>query len=351
MGIEQDLERKKGLPPGSLVYVGDEVASSTKISVIDYIGDDLVEKELDKIQDVYPYTKTNSVTWVNIEGLNDIDVFKEIRDEFGIHPLLIEDILNTEHRPKINILNDYVVMILKMVWFNKEEVEIEEEQISVIIKDQTIFTIQEKEGDVLDSVRKAIRQNLGKIRNMSAGYLVYSILDAIVDQYLFESERISSDIEQLEEDMVIDPDQTVLQQIYHYKNIGMHLRKLVWPVKEIIGGLEKSKVIDMNTGFYLKDVSDHIIHVMDTVEMTRSMAANLLDVYFSSVSNKMNEVMKVLTIVSTIFIPLTFIAGIYGMNFAHMPELDEAWAYPVVWGIMIAMTLGMILFFKRKKWF
>ena len=351
MGIEQDLQRKKGLPPGSLVYVGDDEASSTQISITDYSGDHLVERNLEQIQEVFPYTRSDSVTWVNIEGLDNIDVFKVIRDEFGVHPLLIEDILNTEHRPKINILNDYVVMILKMVWFNKEEVEIEEEQISIVIKGQTIFTIQEKEGDVLDPVRKAIRQNLGQIRNMNTGYLVYSILDAIVDQYLFESERIASDIEQLEEDMVLNPDQAVLQQIYYYKNIGMHMRKLVWPVKEIITGLEKTKVIDLNTGFYLKDVNDHIIHVMDTVEMTRTMAANLLDVYFSSVSNKMNEVMKVLTIVSTIFIPLTFIAGIYGMNFKYMPELDESWAYPLVWGIMVSMTLGMILYFKRKRWF
>lgn len=345
------MKRKKGLPPGSLVYVGDEEASTTKISIIDYSGDNLVERRVDHIEEVFPYTESDSVTWINIEGLDDINVFKSIRDKFGVHPLLIEDILNTEHRPKINILNDYVVMILKMVWFNKEEIEIEEEQISIIIKDQTIFTIQEKEGDVLEPVRKAIRQNLGKIRNMSAGYLAYSILDAIVDQYLFESESISSDIEQLEEDMVLNPDQFVLQQIYHYKNIGMHMRKIVWPVKEIITGLEKTKIIDLNTGFYLKDVSDHIIHVMDNVEMTRTMAANLLDVYFSSVSNKMNEVMKVLTIVSTIFIPLTFIAGIYGMNFMYMPELDERWAYPLVWGLMIAMTLGMILYFKRKRWF
>ncbi len=351
MSKEKEMEKKKGLPPGSLVYVGDEEASKTTISIIDYLGENLVERKLNHIEDILPYTDSESVTWVNIEGLDDINVFKFIRDEFGVHPLLIEDVLNTEHRPKINILNDYVVMILKMVWFNKEEVEIEEEQISMIIKDQTIFMIQERKGDVLEPVRRAIRQNLGRIRNMSAGYLVYSLLDAIVDQYLIESERISSDIEKIEEDMVMNPDQSVLQQIYYYKNIGMHLRKIVWPVKEIITGLEKTKVIDLNTGFYLKDVSDHIIHVMDTVEMTRTMAANLLDVYFSSVSNKMNEVMKVLTIVSTIFIPLTFIAGIYGMNFMYMPELDEPMAYPVVWGLMIAMTLGMILYFKRKRWF
>ncbi|WP_261133805.1 magnesium/cobalt transporter CorA [Bacillus sp. Marseille-Q3570] len=351
MGKQEDLEKKKGLPPGSLVYVGDEEASFTKVSLIDYEGDALEEKSVDTIQEALAYAETDSVTWINIEGLHNKEVFKGVRDDFGVHPLLIEDILNTEHRPKINVLDNYVLMILKMVWYDREEIDIKEEQISIIVKDQAIITFQEKEGDVLDPVRQTIRQNLGNIRNMSAGYLVYSILDAIVDQYLVESERISSDIEQVEEEMVLHPDQTVLQKIYNYKNVGMYLRKQVWPVKEIITGLEKSKIIDLNTGFYLKDVSDHVIHVMDMVEMTRSMAANLLDVYFSSVSNKMNEVMKVLTIVSTIFIPLTFIAGIYGMNFEYMPELNDRWSYPIVWGVMIAMTLGMILFFKTKRWF
>ncbi|MGP4082844.1 magnesium/cobalt transporter CorA [Pseudalkalibacillus sp. R45] len=351
MGKQEDLEKKKGLPPGSLVYVGDEEASFTKVSLIDYKGDALDEKSVDTIQEALAYAETDSVTWINIEGLHNKEVFKGVRDDFGVHPLLIEDILNTEHRPKINVLDNYVLMILKMVWYDREEIDINEEQISILVKDQTIITFQEKEGDVLYPVRQTIRQNLGNIRNMSAGYLVYSILDAIVDQYLIESERISSDIEQVEEEMVLHPDQTVLQKIYNYKNVGMYLRKQVWPVKEIITGLEKSKIIDLNTGFYLKDVSDHVIHVMDMVEMTRSMATNLLDVYFSSVSNKMNEVMKVLTIVSTIFIPFTFIAGIYGMNFEYMPELDDRWAYPIVWGVMIAMTLGMILFFKTKRWF
>ncbi|WP_221563937.1 magnesium/cobalt transporter CorA [Alkalihalobacillus sp. TS-13] len=351
MGKQEDFEKKKGLPPGSLVYVGDEEASFTKVSLIDYKGEALEEKSVDTIQEALSYAETDSVTWINIEGLHNKDVFKGVRDDFGVHPLLIEDILNTEHRPKINVLDNYVLMILKMVWYDREEIDINEEQISIIVKDQTIITFQEKEGDVLDPVRQSIRQNLGNIRNTSAGYLVYSILDAIVDQYLVESERISSDIEEIEEEMVLHPDQTVLQKIYNYKNVGMYLRKQVWPVKEIITGLEKSKIIDLNTGFYLKDVSDHVIHVMDMVEMTRSMATNLLDVYFSSVSNKMNEVMKVLTIVSTIFIPLTFIAGIYGMNFEYMPELNDRWAYPIVWGVMIAMTLGMIIFFKTKRWF
>ncbi len=351
MGKQADLEKKKGLPPGSLVYVGDEEASVTKISVIDYKGDVFEEKSVNTIQEALSYAESDSVTWINIVGLYNKEVFKGVRDIFGVHPLLIEDILNTEHRPKINVLDNYVLMILKMLWFDREEIDIDEEQISLIIKDQTIITFQEKEGDVLDPVRQMIRQNLGNIRKMSTGYLVYSILDAIVDQYLIESERIAVDIEKMEEEMVLHPDQTVLQKIYNYKNVGMYLRKQVWPVKEIITGLEKSKIIDMNTGFYLKDVSDHVIHAMDMVEMTHSMSTNLLDVYFSSVSNKMNEVMKVLTIVSTIFIPLTFIAGIYGMNFQYMPELDEHWGYPIVWGIMIMMTMGMLIFFKVKRWF
>ncbi|WP_257349045.1 magnesium/cobalt transporter CorA [Pseudalkalibacillus decolorationis] len=351
MGRQEDLRRKKGLPPGSLIHVGDEKAAYTNISITDYKKDILAEVNADNIDDIFQYTDSDSVTWVNVEGLQDISVFTTLRDRFDVHPLLIEDILDTEHRPKINVLNDYIVILLKMVWFNNEELQIDEEQISIVVKDQAIFTFQEKAGDVLDPVRKMIRQNLGEIREKGTGYLTYSILDAIVDHYLIESERITEHIEKLEEELVLNPDQAILQQIYHYKNIGMQLRKVVWPVKEIITGLEKTKIIDMNTEFYLKDVTDHIIHVMDMVEMTRTMATNLLDVYFSSVSHRMNEVMKVLTIVSTIFIPLTFIVGVYGMNFRFMPELNEHWAYPAIWIVMASITLGMIIYFRKKRWF
>jgi magnesium transporter len=281
-----------------------------------------------------------------------VKVIEQLGKHFSLHPLLLEDILHTEQRPKMEDFGEYLFFVLKMLYLEEGRHEILAEQVSLILGSNFVISFQEREGDVFKYVRERIRNSKGRIRKVGADYLAYALIDAIVDNYFIILERLGETIEELEEELVTNPVSDTLQTIHHLKREMIFLRKSVWPLREVISALERgeSPLIQESTGVYLRDLYDHTIQVIDSVETFRDMVSGILDIYLSSVSNKMNEVMKVLTIIATIFIPLTFIAGIYGMNFEYMPELSWRWGYPAVWFVICAIFITMLAYFKRRKW-
>ena len=343
---------KRGLPPGTLIHVGEKKIEKVRIRIIDYDETQLEEKEAERIEECFPFKDKPTVTWINIDGLHDVALIEQLGGYFGLHPLLLEDILNTDQRPKMEDSEDYIFIVLKMLYHDNEADEITAEQISIILGSNFVISFQEREGDVFNFVRERIRNKKGRIRKAGADYLAYALLDAIVDHYFIILEKIGEKVEEMEEELVTHPTPETLKTIHSLKGGMIFLRKSVWPLREVISGLERaeSPLIQEQTGIYLRDVYDHTIQVIDSIETFRDIVSGMLDIYLSSISNKMNEVMKVLTIIATIFIPLTFIAGIYGMNFQYMPELGWHWGYPAVWFVICAIFLSMVVYFRRKKW-
>ncbi len=341
-----------GLPPGSLIHIGEKKTEKTKISVINYGIGKYDEKEVKNVEDCFPYIKKPSVTWINVDGLHEVNFIEKLGNCFEIHPLVLEDIVNTEQRPKMEDFEKYIFFVLKMLYADDKTNMIYSEQVSIILGKNFVISFQEAVGDVFDSVRERIRKGKGRIRKMGSDYLAHALIDAIVDNYYAILEKIGERVESMEQDLVSNPVPGTLQQIYNIKREMIYLRKSVWPLREVINGLirEESKLIRKETHIYLRDLYDHTIQVIDTIETFRDMISGMLDIYMSSVSNKMNEVMKVLTIFAAIFIPLTFIAGIYGMNFQYMPELSIQWAYPAVWIIIILISVSLLVYFKHRKW-
>ena len=343
---------KGGLPPGTLVYVGEKKVEKVIITVFNYDSEQYEEKELKSIEECFPYKDRPNVTWINIEGIHQAEIMEKIANHFGIHSLVMEDILNTGQRPKMDDMDDYVYVVLKMLNYNEDDDEIDAEQISIILGQNFVISFQEKEKDVFEPIRERIRKNKGRIRKKGADYLAYALLDSVVDNYFTILEKIGERIEFLEEELVENPSTKTLQEIHGLKREMIFLRKSIWPVREVISGLERgeSSLIKETTVIYLRDVYDHTIQVIDTVETFRDMLSGILDVYLSSISNKMNEVMKVLTIIATIFIPLTFLAGVYGMNFRYMPELEWRWGYFTALFLMAVVGIGMVIYVRKKKW-
>jgi magnesium transporter len=346
--------RKAGLPPGSLIHVGEKKAEKTKITLIDYSEQSFQREEVEKVEECFVFKETATVTWINIDGVNDSQIIGRIGECYGIHPLILEDIMTTAQRPKMEDLGNYIYIVLRMLSCEKGSEEVQSEQVSLIVGANFVISFQESAslGDVFDSVRDRIRTGKGRIRKMGADYLAYSLIDAIVDNYFVVLEKLGERVEVLEEELVIDPGQKTLHEIHSLKREMIYVRKSVWPVREVVSGLERaeSPLIKETTDIFVRDVYDHTIQVIDTIETYRDMLSGMLDMYLSSVSNRMNQVMKVLTIIATIFIPLTFIAGVYGMNFRFMPELTWRYGYFVVWGIMLAIGIVMVIIFKKKKW-
>ena len=342
----------RGLPPGTIVHVGEKKSDKIKISLIDYSIGKFSEKKVKNIEDCFPFKRRPSITWINIDGIHDIEIIKKIGECFEIHPLVLEDIVNTDQRPKMEDYEKYIFFVLKMLYVDKKTNEIHSEQVSIILGKNFVISFQESIGDVFDSIRERIRSGKTRIRKKGADYLAYALLDAIIDNYFSILERIGEKVEDMEEDVINNPNPKLLQQIYNLKREMIYIRKSVWPLREVINNLlrEDSKIIKESTRIYLRDLYDHTIQVIDTIETFRDLISGMLDIYMSSVSNKMNEVMKVLTIFAAIFIPLTFIAGVYGMNFQYMPELSLPWAYPAVWIVIIFVGFSLLIFFKNKKW-
>ncbi|MBN1794848.1 MAG: magnesium/cobalt transporter CorA [Candidatus Omnitrophica bacterium] len=357
-GFMKRVSKTAGLVPGALVYVGEEKTGKPKITVIDYDEKGFQEKEIASVEECFPFKETPTVTWVNIDGIHDTEVIEKIGRHFNLHPLTLEDIVDTGQRPKYEDLEQYIFIVLKMLYCEEGTCDITVEQVSMILADNYVISFQEKEGDVFNVVRDRIRNAKGRVRKMGADYLAYSLLDAVVDGYFLILEKMGDRIEDMEETLVNNPDPAVLETIYGLKQDTIFLRKSVWPLREVVNGLTRgeSDLIRKETHAFLRDVYDHTIQVIETIETFRDMVSGMLDIYLSSISNKMNEVMKVLTIIATIFIPLTFIAGIYGMNFNpenspyNMPELNWRFGYLGAWGVMLLVALGMLIYFKRKKW-
>ena len=344
--------KKAGLPPGTLMYVGEERVQKPTISVIDYNEADVNERAVSTPAECAEYLTKDSVTWINVTGLQDTDLLQKIGDVFNVHPLVLEDILNTAQRPKLADHGEYLFLALKMLYRGQGNGEIVAEQVSLVLGKDYVLSFQEIEGDVFDIIRDRIRTAKGRIRKMGCDYLAYSLLDAIVDNYFVVLEDLGDSIESVQEKVVERADPETLQDIHKLKREMVFLRKNLWPLRELVGGLEKaeSQLVGDALKPYLRDVYEHTIQVIDNVELLRDTLSGLLDTYVTMVSNRMNEVMKVLTVIATIFIPLTFIAGIYGMNFEYMPELKCRLGYAAVWGVMICVGIGMAIFFKRKKW-
>jgi len=345
--------KKAGEPPGTLVYVGEKKVEKVRISYIDYDEQNFQEKEISKIEECFPFKATPTVTWINIDGLHEVEIIEKLGTQFEVHPLILEDILHTEQRPKYEDFDKYIFIVLQMLSFNEELGAVESEQVSLILGANFVISFQERMGDVFEPIRDRIRNAKGRIRKMGPDYLAYALIDAIVDSYFAILEKIGEKIELMEEELVSNPTEKTLQQIHNMKREMISLRRSVWPLREVISGVQRSEssVIKELTEIYLRDVYDHTIQIIDTIESFRDMVSGMLDIYLSSISNKMNAVMKVLTIIATIFIPLTFVAGIYGMNFKYMPELDWRWGYGAVWLVMIVVAGIMMVYFRRKKWF
>jgi len=343
---------KTGLPPGTLVHVGERKAEKVRIRILDYDEAQFEEKEAKTIEESFPFKDKPTVTWINIDGLHEVEIIEKLGSHFGLHPLLLEDILNTDQRPKMEDYGDYIFVVLKMLYSGENKDEIEAEQVSLILGSNFVISLQEREGDVFDPVRDRIRKKKGRIRKAGSDYLTYALLDAIVDNYFLILENVGEKIEDTEQQLATNPSSETLQHIRELKNEMIFMRKSVWPLRELINGLERceSTLIHESTGAYLRDVYDHTIQIIDTVESYRDMISGMVDIYLSSISNKMNEVMKVLTIFASIFIPLTFFAGIYGMNFEFMPELSWHWGYFALLGFMALIGISLVVYFKRKRW-
>jgi magnesium transporter len=347
------VSAKRGLPPGSMVYTGRRTDEPLRITVIDYDADNIREQADAPVEACIPLKDTDSVSWINIDGLNDISVIEKVGDAFGIHALVLEDILHTNQRPKLEDQGDYLFLVVRMLYTPAGSTEVQSEQVSFILCEHCLITFQERAGDVFDLIRNRIRQNSGRVRKMGADYLLYALMDAIVDNYFLIMETTGENIELIEQAMMVSPDAQLLNDLYRQKRELLYIRKSVWPLREAVAGLERGEnpLLKKKTHAYLRDLYDHTIQVIDTVETFRDMLTGVQDLYLSSMGHKTNQVMQVLTVMGTIFIPLTFVAGIYGMNFEFMPELRWKYSYPVLWALMILITIGMLVYFRRKKWF
>ncbi len=344
--------KKVGLPPGTLIYTGDKVEEKTKIKVTDYTEDHFNFQEFEDIQMDFTKIEKSLIRWIDVYGLAKIKVVEEIGRQFGLHPLVLEDILSPNQRPKLEDYGNYIFAVLKKLSWNQEQENFDYEQISIILGENYVISFQERDTNIFNPIYERIQVPKGRVRLMGADYLFYVLIDIIIDNYFIVLEKVGEDIENLEDILIKNPEPETLQLIYRLKRSSIELRKSIWPIREIISKLqrEQSILIKDDLQIYLRDIYDHIFRISDLLENHRDIIFGMLDMYLSSVSNRMNDIMKVLTIISTIFIPLSFLAGFYGMNFLHMPELSNPVAYPFLIFIMVVIAVVMISFFKRKKW-
>lgn len=343
---------KIGLCPGSLVYVGAKKTDKVRITVTRY-NEIRCEEQIIENFDSWDPKSPDSLLWIHVSGLHQTEVIENIGISQRIHPLILEDILNTAQRPKLEEYDDCLFMAMKIFYCDAAEENILFEQFSLILLSDRVISFQEGEEDIFEPVRKRIRNPQSRIRKTGSDYLAYTLLDAVVDQYFRVAEILEDRIEAVEERLFADLSPEVIQDIHELKREILFLHKTVLPVRTFVGSLERidSPLIRASTHVYIRDLYDHIIQISDTVETFREISTSLLDIYHSGLSNRMNEVMKVLTVIATIFIPLTFIAGIYGMNFRYMPELEWRWGYPLIWLIIILIAVFMLLYFRKKNWF
>lgn len=355
----QEAQETMGVPPGTLTYVGRQTDAQVVVTVLEFNEYDYSEVKLTDVESAMLHVRTGMVRWINVEGVHDTLLVEKLGRIYDIHPLTLEDIVNTNQRAKFEEYDHYIVNIMKMVY--EEECEKKEqedifvsEQLTILLMDKhTVISFQEADGgDVFDIIRSRIRQGKGRIRKAGADYLAYSLIDAVVDSYFAVLEHFGDEMEKMEDNLVGNPKQELIRKLHDLKRQMIYIRKAVWPMRDMVNNIERSEteLITPATMVYLRDAHDHIIRVIDTVETYRDLLSGMMDLYMTSVSNRMNEVMKTMTIITTIFVPLTFIVGVYGMNFEFMPELHTKAGYYVVWMIMIFIVVLLFIFFRVKKW-
>jgi magnesium transporter len=339
-----------GAPPGTMHYNGEQTGKRVKITLIEFNETEFFEREFFDITDCLQHVKQDMVKWINVAGVHDTELVGRIAQLYNIHPLTQEDIVHIDQRPKFEEYENYIVTIMKMILY-KEEVY--SEQLTMILTTDTVISFQEPDGgDAFDIIRLRLRQGKGRVRKLGADYLFYCLMDAVVDYYFHALEKIGDKIEKIEEEIINEPTRNSLIKLYNLKREVIYMRKQVWPVRDMVSNLLRSEsdFITKNTQLFFRDLQDHSTRIIDTVEIYRDLLSGIMDIYLSTNANKMNEVMKVLTVMSSIFIPVTFIAGVYGMNFEFMPELKSPFGYASVWLVMLTVMGGLIYYFKKKKW-
>ncbi|WP_211239061.1 magnesium/cobalt transporter CorA [Desulfonatronum lacustre] len=345
-------QAKVGAAPGTMVHVGERMADKTSLRVVTYNAAEVrTWPPRDSAEGIFP-SIGQGVTWINVDGLHQVDVVTTLGREFNLSALVLEDILNTDHRPKLEIHDDFLFIVVKMLVPEPARDSFRVEQLSLILGDAFLLSFQESEGDVFDAIRRRITIGKGRIRQSGPDYLAYALLDAVVDNYFLVLETISTELERLEEALLSAPGPSDLHRFHRLRREAILLRRIIWPLREALAGLirDDSALIKPETRVFLRDVHDHAVQAMDIVESLRDLASSLLELHLSRNSQRMNETIKVLTLIATIFIPLTFIAGVYGMNFEFMPELRWPWGYPLILLFMLGVAVTMLLYFKRRHW-
>lgn len=344
---------KSGLPPGTLIHIGEKHASECKISVTQYNVDTLIKHEITSISELKQLQNNELITWVNVDGLSDIHIVEGIGQELNIHPLVLEDILSTHQRPKLEEYEDFLYLVIKGISINeKKDFSLQYEQISILLLANHVITFKEKTDDTFDPIYNHLQNHNGRLRQMGSDYLAYVILDTIVDEYFIVEDGLDEIIDPLEDNILFNSNKEMLQTVQQIRRGLISMKRNISPLRELLATIQRADtpLLKEKTLRYYGDVYDHVLRVTDALESYRERISAMHDIYLSSISNKMNETMKILTIFASIFIPLTFIAGIYGMNFEYMPELKWRWAYPTLWVIFISIGVGLLVFFKKKKW-
>lgn len=358
--LHQKNRGKPGEAPGSVVFRGDKKLEEIQLTILDYDEDSFDTIPIDDIESSLPYLKESTVTWIKVNGLHDVEKLKTIWDFFDIHPLAREDILNPAQRPKIDAYENHLFIVLRGISFNEEgDIQLESEQISILLGKNYVLSFQETDKPIFDPVIKRLTPEGTRLRKSASDYLAYALVDTVVDHYFHALDLIGDQIENLEGEIIANPNEEALQRIHHIRRDLIQFRKSVWSLRDALNSLirDDTAFFKKETKIFLRDVYDHVVQIIDTLENYREMIFGIYDMYMSTISNKMNEVMKVLTVIATIFIPLTFIAGIYGMNFDpgaspwNMPELAWYYGYPFSFVLMLLMAGGMIYFFKKQNWF
>ncbi|MBI5785380.1 MAG: magnesium/cobalt transporter CorA [Rhodocyclales bacterium] len=342
---------KTGLPPGSLVHLGDRKLDHARVTLVDYGSDGLEEKQFDTLAECQACTPTQPIQWLNVYGLHEPEILAEVGRRFDLHPLVLEDILNTDQRPKLDEYADYLFVVARFFDYDDKSMSVTSEQVSVVIGRQFVLTFQEKPTGNFNPVRDRLRQDRGPIRRAGADYLAYALLDTIVDRYFAVLEGLGERVEELEEELMKKPSSRVLGTLHHLRREATILRRAVWPLREVINGLTRSnRFFSAEVQPYLRDIYDHTVHVIESLETIRDLIAGLLEIYLSTVSNRVNREVRVLTVIAVIFLPSSLLAGIFGMNFRHMPLLDNPNGFFLVIGLMLGVAATLALLFWRRKW-
>jgi magnesium transporter len=346
------MARKVGMPPGSLVYTGEKAHLPAKITITRYNEHTIVERQVDSFTECQLVGDPGEVTWINVTGISRVNDLEKVGECFKIHPLVLEDILEVGQRPKVEDYDDYLYIVLNAIQPVAEGEKLVAEEISLVLGSHYLLSFYSGNDDIYAPIRERLLQAKGRVRKLGADYLAYSLIDLVVDNYFVELEKFGDQMESLEDEVVARPSPQILRDVHRFKNDMIMLRKSLWPLREVIARLERreSPLISESLGNYFRDVYDHTVIAIDTVETYRDILSGMLDIYLSSMSNRLNEIMKVLTIIATIFMPLTFITSLYGMNFKHMPELQWEYGYYGVIGMVVVIAVAMLGYFRSKHW-